>query len=67
VAATRSFWGCGSAHRLWPRRLWVPKRTVVAGVAALAVAIGYGRAVGVDQLAGAQGMPAVAIGVATVL
>src|SRR4029453_2212362 len=44
-----------------------PKRTVAVGVVALAVAIGYGRAVGVDLLAGAQGVPAVAIGVATVL
>jgi hypothetical protein len=44
-----------------------PKRTVAVGVVALATAIGYGRAVGVDLLAGAQGVPAVAIGVATVL
>jgi hypothetical protein len=44
-----------------------PRRTVAVGVVALAVAIGYGRAVGVDLLAGAQGVPAVAIGVATVL
>ena len=44
-----------------------PKRTVAVGVVALAVAIGYGRAVGVDLLAGPQGVPAVAIGVATVL
>ena len=44
-----------------------PKRTVAVGLVALAVAIGYGRAVGVDLLAGAQGVPAVAIGVATVL
>src|SRR4029450_10394367 len=38
-----------------------PKRTVAVGVVALAAAIGYGRAVGVDLLAGAQGVPAVAI------
>ena len=44
-----------------------PKRTVAVGLVALAAAIGYGRAVGVDLLAGAQGVPAVAIGVATVL
>jgi hypothetical protein len=44
-----------------------PRRTVAVGLVALAVAIGYGRAVGVDLLAGAQGVPAVAIGVATVL
>jgi phosphoserine phosphatase RsbU/P len=44
-----------------------PKRTVAVGVVALAAAIGYGRAVGVDLLAGSQGVPAVAIGVATVL
>jgi serine phosphatase RsbU (regulator of sigma subunit) len=44
-----------------------PKRTVAVGVVALAAATGYGRAVGVDLLAGAQGVPAVAIGVATVL
>jgi phosphoserine phosphatase RsbU/P len=44
-----------------------PKRTVGVGVAALAAAIGYGRAVGVDLLAGSQGVPAVAIGAATVL
>jgi phosphoserine phosphatase RsbU/P len=44
-----------------------PKRTVAVGLVALAVAIGYGRAVGVDLLAGAQGVPAVAIGVTTVL
>src|SRR5204862_664242 len=44
-----------------------PKRTVAVGVVALATAIGYGRAVGMDLLAGAQGVPAVAIGVATVL
>ena len=43
-----------------------PKRTVAVGLAALAVAIGYGRAVGVDLLAGAQAL-VVAIGVATVL
>ena len=44
-----------------------PKRTVAVGVVALATAVGYGRAVGVDLLAGAQGVPVVAIGVATVL
>jgi phosphoserine phosphatase RsbU/P len=44
-----------------------PKRTVAVGLVALAIAIGYGRAVGVDLLAGAQGVPVVAIGVATVL
>jgi hypothetical protein len=44
-----------------------PNRTVGVGVVALAAAIGYGRAVGVDLLAGAQGVPVVAIGVATVL
>jgi phosphoserine phosphatase RsbU/P len=44
-----------------------PKRTVAVGLVALAAAIGYGRAVGVDLLAGAQGVPVVAIGVATVL
>jgi sigma-B regulation protein RsbU (phosphoserine phosphatase) len=44
-----------------------PRRTVAVGVVALAVAVGYGRAVGVDLLAGAQGVPVVAIGVATVL
>jgi hypothetical protein len=44
-----------------------PKRTVAVGLVALATAIGYGRAVGVDLLAGAQGVPAVAIGAATVL
>jgi hypothetical protein len=44
-----------------------PKRTVAVGVVALAAAIGYGRAVGVDLLAGSQGVPAVAIGAATVL
>ena len=32
-----------------------PKRTVAVGVVALAIAVGYGRAVGVDLLAGAQG------------
>src|SRR4029453_9177942 len=41
-----------------------PKRTAAV---ALAAAVGYGRAVGVDLLAGAQGVPVVAIGVATVL
>ena len=44
-----------------------PKRTVAVGVVALAAAIGYGRAVGVDLLAGSQGVPVVAIGAATVL
>jgi hypothetical protein len=44
-----------------------PKRTVVVGLVALAAAIGYGGAVGVDLLAGSQGVPAVAIGAATVL
>jgi hypothetical protein len=44
-----------------------PKRTAAVGVVALAAAVGYGRAVGVDLLAGSQGVPAVAIGVATVL
>ena len=44
-----------------------PKRTVAVGVVALAAAVGYGRAVGVDLLAGSQGVPVVAIGVATVL
>jgi phosphoserine phosphatase RsbU/P len=43
-----------------------PKRTAAVGVVALA-AVGYGRAVGVDLLAGSQGVPVVAIGVATVL
>jgi hypothetical protein len=44
-----------------------PKRTVAVGVVALAAAVGYGRAVGVDLLAGSQGVPPVAIGAATVL
>jgi phosphoserine phosphatase RsbU/P len=44
-----------------------PKRTVAVGLVALAAAIGYGRAVGVDLLAGSQGVPVVAIGVATAL
>ncbi len=44
-----------------------PKRTAAVGVVALAAAVGYGRAVGVDLLAGSQGVPVVAIGVATVL
>jgi sigma-B regulation protein RsbU (phosphoserine phosphatase) len=44
-----------------------PKRTVVVGLLALAAGIGYGRAVGVDLLAGSQGVPPVAIGAATVL
>jgi sigma-B regulation protein RsbU (phosphoserine phosphatase) len=44
-----------------------PKRTAAVGVVALAAAIGYGRAVGVDLLAGSQGVPPVAIVAATVL
>jgi sigma-B regulation protein RsbU (phosphoserine phosphatase) len=44
-----------------------PNRTVAVGLVAFAVAVGYGRAVGVDLLAGSQGVPVVAIGVATVL
>ena len=44
-----------------------PKRTVAVGLVALAAAVGYGRTVGVDLLAGSQGVPVVAIGVATVL
>jgi serine phosphatase RsbU (regulator of sigma subunit) len=44
-----------------------PKRTAMVGVVALGAAIGYGRAVGVDLLAGSQGVPPVAIGAATVL
>jgi sigma-B regulation protein RsbU (phosphoserine phosphatase) len=44
-----------------------PKRMVGVGLVALAAAIGYGRAVGVDLLAGSQGVPVVAIGVATAL
>jgi sigma-B regulation protein RsbU (phosphoserine phosphatase) len=44
-----------------------PKRTVAVGLVALAAAVGYGRAVGVDLLAGSQGVPVVAIGVATAL
>ena len=44
-----------------------PKRTVAVGVVALAAAVGYGGAVGVDLLAGSQGVLVVAIGVATVL
>jgi sigma-B regulation protein RsbU (phosphoserine phosphatase) len=44
-----------------------PKRTVAVGVVALAAAVGYGRAVGADLLAGSQGVPAVAIVAATVL
>src|SRR5512133_1058723 len=44
-----------------------PKRAVAVGLVALAAAVGYGRAVGVDLLAGSQGVPVVAIGVATVL
>jgi phosphoserine phosphatase RsbU/P len=44
-----------------------PKRTAAVGLAALAAAVGYGKAVGVDLLAGSQGVPAVAVGAATVL
>ena len=44
-----------------------PKRTVGVGVVAFGAAVGYGRAVGVDLLAGSQGVPAVAIVAATVL
>jgi serine phosphatase RsbU (regulator of sigma subunit) len=44
-----------------------PRRTVAVGLVALAAAVGYGRAVGVDLLAGSQGVPAVAIVAATVL
>jgi phosphoserine phosphatase RsbU/P len=44
-----------------------PNRTVGVGLVALVAAVGYGRAVGVDLLAGSQGVPVVAIGVATVL
>ena len=44
-----------------------PKRTAMVGVVALGAAIGYGRVVGVDLLAGSQGVSPVAIGVATVL
>jgi sigma-B regulation protein RsbU (phosphoserine phosphatase) len=44
-----------------------PNRTAAVGLVALAAAVGYGRAVGVDLLAGSQGVPVVAIGVATVL
>jgi hypothetical protein len=44
-----------------------PHRTVAVGLVALTAAVGYGRAVGVDLLAGSQGVPVVAIGVATVL
>jgi phosphoserine phosphatase RsbU/P len=44
-----------------------PKRTVAVGLVALAAAVGYGRAVGVDLLAGSQGVSAVAIVAATVL
>ncbi len=44
-----------------------PKRTAMVGLVALGAAIGYGRAVGVDLLAGSQGVPPVAIGAATVL
>jgi sigma-B regulation protein RsbU (phosphoserine phosphatase) len=44
-----------------------PKRTAMVGVVALGAAIGYGRAVGVDLLAGSQGVSPVAIAVATVL
>jgi hypothetical protein len=42
-----------------------PKRTVAVGLVALAAAVGYGRVVGVDLLAGSQGVPVVAIVVAT--
>jgi uncharacterized membrane protein len=34
-----------------------PKRTAVVGLAALAAAVGYGRAVGVDLLARSQAVP----------
>src|SRR5512132_1492403 len=34
-----------------------PNRTVAVGLVALATAVGYGRVVGVDLLAGAQGVP----------
>lgn len=44
-----------------------PVRTVVVGVIALVAAVGYGIAVGVDLLSGAQAVPPVAIGAATVL
>jgi serine phosphatase RsbU (regulator of sigma subunit) len=44
-----------------------PKRTLVVGLVALAAAVGYGRAVGVDLLAGSQAVPPVAVGAATVL
>jgi phosphoserine phosphatase RsbU/P len=44
-----------------------PKRTAAVGLAALAAAVGYGKAVGVDLLAGSQAVPPVAIGAATVL
>jgi serine phosphatase RsbU (regulator of sigma subunit) len=44
-----------------------PTRTAMVGVVALGAAIGYGSAVGVDLLAGSQGVSPVAIGVATVL
>ena len=44
-----------------------PKRTAAVGLVALVAAVGYGRAVGVDLLAGSQGVPVVAIGVAPVL
>ena len=44
-----------------------PKRTAMVGLVALGAAVGYGRAVGVDLLAGSQGVPPVAIGAATVL
>src|SRR5512132_3187858 len=44
-----------------------PRRTVVVGLVALGASIGYGRAVGVELLAGSQGVPPVAIGAATVL
>jgi sigma-B regulation protein RsbU (phosphoserine phosphatase) len=44
-----------------------PRRTAMVGVVALGAAIGYGRAVGVDLLAGSQGVSPVAIVAATVL
>jgi hypothetical protein len=44
-----------------------PNRTAAVGLAALAAAVGYGRAVGVDLLAGSQAVPPVAVGAATVL
>jgi len=44
-----------------------PKRTALVGPVALGAGIGYGWVVGVDLLAGSQGVPPVAIGAATVL